>query len=60
MRGQENRQDVSHDQSAADSLLHSRAFPGLRLLVAPLLADDTAKVLAVLAEREKPQASVES
>ena len=39
-----------------------RADPlhSLRLPVAPLLAGDTAKALAVLAERETPQASVES
>jgi hypothetical protein len=33
----------------AQGLLHSRAFPGLRLPVASLLACDTAKVLAALA-----------
>jgi hypothetical protein len=38
--------------------LHSREF--LRLSVAPLLAGDTAKVLAVLAESETPQASAKS
>ena len=32
----------------ASGLLHSRVFPGLRLPVAPLLAGDTAKVLAAL------------
>src|ERR1039458_1497844 len=35
-------------------LLHSRVFPGLRLPVAPLLAGDTAKVLAALAQNEMP------
>ena len=44
----------------ADGLLHSRVFPGLRLPIAPLLAGDTAKVLAALAEHETPQASVKS
>ena len=33
-------------------MLHSRVFPGLRLPVAPLLAGDTAKVLAALAQNE--------
>ena len=32
----------------AQGVLHSRGFPGLRLPVAPLLAGDTAKVLAAL------------
>ena len=32
----------------AQGVLHSRVFPGLRLPVAPLLAGDTAKVLAAL------------
>jgi hypothetical protein len=32
----------------AQGVLHSRVFPGLRLPVAPLLAGDTAKVLAPL------------
>ena len=36
----------------AQGVLHSRVFPGLRLPVAPLLAGDTAKVLAALAEHE--------
>jgi Uma2 family endonuclease len=35
-------------QPDAQGLLHSRAFPGLRLPVASLLACDTAKVLAAL------------
>ena len=38
----------------AQGLLHSRVFPGLRLPVAPLLAGDTAKVLAALAQNEMP------
>ena len=36
----------------AQGVLHSRGFPGLRLPVAPLLAGDTAKVLAALAGHE--------
>ena len=36
----------------AQGVLHSRGFHGLRLPVAPMLAGDTAKVLAALAERE--------
>ena len=36
----------------AQGMLHSRVFPGLRLPVAPLLAGDTAKVLAALAQNE--------
>jgi Uma2 family endonuclease len=43
---------------AADGLLHSRVFPGLRLPVAPLLAGETAKVLAALAEHEPPRSKV--
>jgi hypothetical protein len=43
-----------------DGLFHSRVFTGLRLPVAPLLAGDTAKALAVLAERETPQTGVKS
>jgi hypothetical protein len=35
-------------------VLHSRVFPGLRLPVAPLLAGDTAKVLAALTQNEVP------
>ena len=35
-------------------LLHSRVFPGLRVPVAPLLADDTANVLAALTKKEVP------
>ena len=38
----------------AQGLLHSRVFPGLQLPVAPLLAGDTAKVLAALAQNEMP------
>ncbi len=37
-------------QPDAQGLLHSRAFPGLRLPVADLLACDSAKVLAALAQ----------
>jgi Uma2 family endonuclease len=44
----------------ADGLLHSRAFPGLRLPVAPLLAGGTAKVLAALAGQETTETSVNS
>ncbi len=53
-------------QSAdAQGLLHSRVFPGLRLPVEPLLAGDTAKVLAALTEAEllntkPPETSVKS
>ena len=36
----------------AQGLLHSRVFPGLQLPVAPLLAGDTAKVLATLTQNE--------
>jgi Uma2 family endonuclease len=36
----------------AKGMLHSRVFPGLRLPVAPLLACDTAQVLAALTEPE--------
>jgi hypothetical protein len=36
----------------AQGVLHSRVFPGLQLPVAPLLAGDTAKVLAALTEPE--------
>jgi hypothetical protein len=42
-----------------DGLLYSRVFPGLRLPVAPLLAGDTAKVLAALSH-EAPETSVKS
>jgi hypothetical protein len=38
----------------AQGVLHSRIFPGLRLPVAPLLAGDTAKVLAALTQNEMP------
>ena len=38
----------------AQGVLHSRIFPGLRLPVAPLLAGDTAKVLAALTQNEVP------
>ena len=38
----------------AQGVLHSRVFPGLRLPVAPLLAGDTAKVLAALTQNEVP------
>jgi hypothetical protein len=38
----------------AQGELHSRIFPGLRLPVAPLLAGDTAKVLAALTQNEVP------
>ena len=49
----------------AQGLLHSRVFPGLQLPVAPLLAGDTAKVLAALTEPEPlntkpPETSVKS
>jgi Uma2 family endonuclease len=37
-------------QPDAQGLLHSRVFPGLRLSVADLLACDSAKVLAALAQ----------
>ena len=36
----------------AQGVLHSRVFPGLQLPVAPLLAGDTAKVLAELTGHE--------
>jgi hypothetical protein len=35
----------------AQGVLHSRVFPGLRLPVAPVLACDTAKVLAALTDQ---------
>jgi Uma2 family endonuclease len=38
----------------AQGVLHSRVFPGLRLPVAPMLAGDTAKFLAALAQNEMP------
>lgn len=41
------------------SPIGSRVFPGLRLPVAPLLAGDTAKVLAALSH-ELPEATVKS
>ncbi len=46
-------------------MLHSHVFPGLQLPVAPLLAGDTAKVLATLAEPDPlntkpPETSVKS
>ena len=49
----------------AQAELHSRVFPGLRLPVAPLLAGDTAKVLAALTgheplNRKPPETSVNS
>jgi hypothetical protein len=49
----------------AQGVLHSRVFPGLRLPVAPLLAGDTAKVLAALTgheplNRKPPETSVNS
>src|ERR1035437_8814645 len=49
----------------AQGVLHSRVFPGLRLPVAPLLAGDTAKVLAALTGHEPlnkkpPETSVNS
>jgi len=49
----------------AQGELHSRVFPGLQLPVAPLLAGDTAKVLAALTgheplNREPPESSVNS
>ena len=44
----------------AAGLLHSRAFPGLRLPVAPLLAGDTANVLAALSGHEPPETNVMS
>jgi Uma2 family endonuclease len=43
-----------------DGLLQSRVFPGLRLPVAPLLAGDTATVLAALSPQEPPGTSVNS
>ncbi len=36
----------------AQGMVHSRVFPGLRLPVAPLLAGDTAKILAALTGHE--------
>jgi Uma2 family endonuclease len=44
----------------AQGVLHSRVFPGLRLPVAPLLAGDTAKVLAALSGHEQLETSVKS
>jgi hypothetical protein len=49
----------------AQGVLHSRGFPGPRLPVAPLLAGDTAKVLAALSahqplNRQPPETSVKS
>ena len=49
----------------AQGVLHSRVFPGLQLPVAPLLAGDTAKVLATLTGPEPlntkpPETSVKS
>jgi hypothetical protein len=49
----------------AQGVLRSRVFPGLRLPVAPLLAGDTAKVLAALTGHEllstkPPETSVKS
>jgi hypothetical protein len=49
----------------APGVRHSRVFPGLQLPVAPLLAGDTAKVLATLSEPEPrntkpPETSVKS
>ena len=49
----------------ARGVLNSRVFPGLRLPVAPLLAGDTAKVLASLTgteplNRKPPETSVKS
>ena len=38
----------------AQGVLHSRVFPGLRLPAAPLLAGDTAKVLAAVTQDEMP------
>jgi hypothetical protein len=38
----------------AQGVLHSRVFPGLQLPVAPLLAGDTAKVLAALTGPQPP------
>jgi len=43
---------VHHGKPDAHGVLHSRVFPGLRLPVAPLLAGDTAKVLAALTGHE--------
>ncbi len=43
----------------AQGLLHSRVFPGLRVPIAPLLAGDTANVLAALSQKEANQAMVE-
>jgi Uma2 family endonuclease len=39
-------------QPDAQGVLHSRGFPGLRLPVAPLLACDTARVLAALTDTD--------
>jgi hypothetical protein len=49
----------------AQGVLHGRVFPGLRLPIAPLLAGDTAKVLATLTRPEPlntklPETSVKS
>ena len=49
----------------AQGVLHSRVFPGLQLPVAPLLAGDTAKVLATLTGSEPlntnpPETSIKS
>ncbi len=38
----------------AQGLLHSRVFPGLRVPIAPLLAGDTANVLAALTQKQVP------
>jgi hypothetical protein len=56
---------VHHGKPDAHGVLHSRVFPGLRLPVAPLLAGDTAKVLAALTGPEPlstkpPETSVKS
>ena len=40
--------DYCHQSPDAQGVLHSRVFPGLQLPVAPLLAGDTATVLARL------------
>ena len=44
----------------ATGVLHSRAFPGLRLPVAPALAGDTAAVLAASIEAEPPATQPEN
>jgi hypothetical protein len=57
--------DYCHQSPDAQGVLHSRVFPGLQLPVAPLLAGDTATVLAALTGPEPlntkpPETSVKS